>query len=276
MIRKIKDYNNILLEILNKLFIFSIDNNNNKEIIINPDITENNIINITNKTKNTILELYTFCEESFIKGIKIYESIILNQQIETNKSLISNLKEQQSNFFKTFLTFDKEKKNRELKNINTVEDLNQLSESDKPSEIIEPPETSEEPEETSEEPKETSEEPEKTSEEPEETSEEPEKTSEEPEKTSEEPEETSEEPSESSEEPPETSEEEPSESSKEPEETSEEPPETIKEPEESSKEPEETSEEPPETIKEPEETSKEPDTSEEPNTSREPETSRRH
>ena len=93
MVNNIKIQNDKLLGIIDQLFVFSIDTaTGNKKVSINPVLNDEKLSIITKETRDIILDLYTGCENNFIEGLKIYEAIIRNQQFETTKSQIDNLK----------------------------------------------------------------------------------------------------------------------------------------------------------------------------------------
>ena len=77
-----------LSKVLNKLFI-TVNNN----VIINPEITEENINFIINDTRNQLLELYLKCEDDFNDMIKLHETIIESLIILTTDEQIINLNE---------------------------------------------------------------------------------------------------------------------------------------------------------------------------------------
>ena len=93
MIADIKRSNDKLLTILDEIFVFNIEpSSNKKEVLINPELDDKLVNSLTNKTRETIIELYTSCEENFIKGLTIYEKIVKKQKLLTTKSQIENLK----------------------------------------------------------------------------------------------------------------------------------------------------------------------------------------
>jgi len=66
-----------LLKILEKIFTDSIDpETNEKKFTIKPNIKDNDLKDIIDETRKTILELYTSCEIKFVKGLEIYKSIV--------------------------------------------------------------------------------------------------------------------------------------------------------------------------------------------------------
>lgn len=77
-----------LLNILDNLFI-----TDEGYIRINPKITEHNIQDIIDSTRNNILELYLKCEDDFTENIKLHEAIIESLIILTTEGQIINLNE---------------------------------------------------------------------------------------------------------------------------------------------------------------------------------------
>jgi hypothetical protein len=77
-----------LLNILDSLFI-----THEGDIRINPKITEHNIQDIIDNTRNNILELYLKCEDDFTENIKLHEAIIESLIILTTEGQIINLNE---------------------------------------------------------------------------------------------------------------------------------------------------------------------------------------
>ncbi len=76
----------VLLNILDSLFITT-----NGDIRINPKITEHNIQDIIDNTRNNILELYLKCEDEFAENIKLHEAIVESLIILTTEGQIINL-----------------------------------------------------------------------------------------------------------------------------------------------------------------------------------------
>jgi len=77
-----------LLNILDSLFMTT-----DGDIRINSKITEHNIQNIIDDTRNNILELYLKCEDDFTENIKLHEAIIESLIILTTEGQIINLNE---------------------------------------------------------------------------------------------------------------------------------------------------------------------------------------
>ena len=120
MVNNIKIQNDKLLQIIDKIFVFSIDNiSGNKKVSINPTLNNEKLKNITKETRETIMQLYSGCETNFIEGLKIYEAIIRNQQFETTKSQLDNFKSEVSQKLPELKD--------DLNNITTNNDVNQIT-----------------------------------------------------------------------------------------------------------------------------------------------------
>lgn len=87
---------NKLIEIIDTLFVYGIDENNpqaNKySIIINPKLTEDMLNELTDKTRNIIVSMYLTCENDFAKGVNIFEAIVEKNELENSKDYVSSLK----------------------------------------------------------------------------------------------------------------------------------------------------------------------------------------
>jgi hypothetical protein len=92
MIRRTRKGQESLLEIINKLFVYTIDpQTNKKEIRVNPELTEDKLQEIIIQTRALIIKLYLNCEVDFINGLKIYEAIVEQKILETAQNQISHL-----------------------------------------------------------------------------------------------------------------------------------------------------------------------------------------
>lgn len=81
-----------LLNILNKIFVYVIDpQTKKKKIRINPTLTETQLQLIVIETRAIIIELYLQCETDYANGIKIYETIVDNQILESSKNQMKTL-----------------------------------------------------------------------------------------------------------------------------------------------------------------------------------------
>lgn len=96
----IKNVNNIqkkLLDILEQIFIYDKDPEfpDNEEIIrISPHLTEKILQDYINTSRKLIVQLYVDCEENFLEGVKIYESLIENITFHTSLLQLEHLHEE--------------------------------------------------------------------------------------------------------------------------------------------------------------------------------------
>jgi hypothetical protein len=92
MMKKANTNQELLLVVLNKLFVYMTDPQTNKKIIrINPSLTEESLQEAVLETRAIIINLYLTCETDFANGIKIYEAIVDKKIIETAKSQIETM-----------------------------------------------------------------------------------------------------------------------------------------------------------------------------------------
>jgi len=82
-----------LLTIINALFSFTTNPyTQKKQVRINPELTEEKLQGIIEKTRKLIIDLYVKCELDYLNGIKIYEAIVEKKIFETTQNQINNLK----------------------------------------------------------------------------------------------------------------------------------------------------------------------------------------
>lgn len=92
MIDKANEGQNALLNILNKIFVYSIEpQTNKKQIRINPKINNTNIQDLILETRSLIIKLYLTCETDYSNGIQIYEAIIEKMILKTTENQIKSL-----------------------------------------------------------------------------------------------------------------------------------------------------------------------------------------
>ena len=92
MIQNANKNQQALLEIINKIFVYTIDpQTNKKQIRINPSLTEEKLQEIVVETRSLIIKLYLSCEKDYVNGLKIYEAIIEQKILETSQNQINNL-----------------------------------------------------------------------------------------------------------------------------------------------------------------------------------------
>ena len=93
MINKSNKIEQELLEILESVFIFLVDKKSNKKtLIINPKLNIQKLDELIVKVRDAIIKLYIGCENDFVKGIQIFNSIITEIKIKTSQQRGKNLK----------------------------------------------------------------------------------------------------------------------------------------------------------------------------------------
>ena len=93
MINRASSKQNELLSIINKLFTFVEDPySKNKNIRINPELTEQLLDKEVERARKIIIELYVTCETDYVKGIQLYEAIVEKKILETLKNQEKSLK----------------------------------------------------------------------------------------------------------------------------------------------------------------------------------------
>jgi len=80
-------FDNNLIDILNYLFI---PNDSGKDYIINENISFNEVDKIIEKVRKIIMDLYISCDKDYRKGIKLFEEILLDKNIELAENRIKN------------------------------------------------------------------------------------------------------------------------------------------------------------------------------------------
>jgi hypothetical protein len=81
-----------LLNVLNEIFVYTVDpQSNKKQIRVNPKLTEDKLQEIVLETRALIIKLYLKCEIDFSNGIKLYEAIVEQKILETSQKQIENL-----------------------------------------------------------------------------------------------------------------------------------------------------------------------------------------
>ena len=85
-----------LVEIIDSLFIYGKDEDNTKTqeytIILNPELTEEKLEELTDKARNIIVSLYLTCETDFAKGVDIFEAIVEKNELDNNRVYLDSLK----------------------------------------------------------------------------------------------------------------------------------------------------------------------------------------
>ena len=92
MVRKSHHVQEQLLDIINRLFTFDIDDKEAKRVVrIHPELTERSLSDIIDRTREIILNYYLTCEKDYTKAVKIYETIVNNQIRETTLNQVDEL-----------------------------------------------------------------------------------------------------------------------------------------------------------------------------------------
>ena len=119
MIKKANSNQELLLDVLNKLFVYMTDPQTKKKMIrINPELSEELLQEVIIETRAIIINLYLTCETDFSNGVKIYESIVDKKIIETAKSQIQTME----NSREKLVTDEEIPKPAELKKLKEIAD----------------------------------------------------------------------------------------------------------------------------------------------------------
>ena len=93
MVQRANANQEALLDIINQLFVYTIDPQTKKKIIrINPALTDEGLQLVIEKTRAIIIKLYLTCETDYSRGVKLYEAIIESTIIKTLDQQEKNLK----------------------------------------------------------------------------------------------------------------------------------------------------------------------------------------
>ena len=84
---------NKLLKVLNELFISKMNEKNEREITINPDLNYRKLERLSETTRELILNLFVTCEKDYKKGIQIYQQIVDAKLITIIPAKRENLKD---------------------------------------------------------------------------------------------------------------------------------------------------------------------------------------
>lgn len=133
-----KRFDNNLIDILNYLFI---PNDSGKDYIINENISFDEIDKIIEKVRKIIMELYIICDKDYRKGIKLFEEILLDKNIEladrrlkyNNKNFNKNENENENDYYKKKEEEYKEKKisKMEKEEKQTDDDIKRMTKKEK-------------------------------------------------------------------------------------------------------------------------------------------------
>jgi len=106
-----------LIEILDYLFI---PDKNGIDYMINEDLSLEDIDNIIENVRKIIMELYIVCDKDYRKGIKLFENILLDKNIELAEKRLKNnndyYKDKNNNYYKDKNNNYYDQKNEDEKN----------------------------------------------------------------------------------------------------------------------------------------------------------------
>lgn len=98
MIKKTNLGQQELLNIINEIFVYTVDpQTNKKQIRVNPKLTEKSLQDLIVKSRGQIMQLYLTCENDYITGLKIYETIVEQKILDTAQNQIQNLEKMKEN-----------------------------------------------------------------------------------------------------------------------------------------------------------------------------------
>jgi len=82
----------MLLTIINKLFVYTVDpQTGKKQIRVTPSLKEDELQDIVVETRALIIKLYLTCEVDYVNSLNLYEAIVDSKIFETAQSQIDNL-----------------------------------------------------------------------------------------------------------------------------------------------------------------------------------------
>ena len=84
---------NKLLKVLNELFISRMNEKNERDITINPDLNYRKLERLSETTRELLLNLFGTCEKDYKKGIRIYQQIVDLKLVNIIPAKRENLKE---------------------------------------------------------------------------------------------------------------------------------------------------------------------------------------
>jgi hypothetical protein len=92
MVRTANKNQESLLNIINQIFVYTIDpQSGKKQIRISPTLTEDRLQEIVIETRSIIIKLYLTCEMDYVNGLKMYEAIVEQKILETAQNQITKL-----------------------------------------------------------------------------------------------------------------------------------------------------------------------------------------
>jgi len=98
MIQTAADNQIKLLDVINKLFTYTIDTKTQKRIIrVNPELTERSLQEAVEKTRKYIMDLYIKCETDYQENVKIYTALVESKNAEIIPRQIDSLTSESDN-----------------------------------------------------------------------------------------------------------------------------------------------------------------------------------
>jgi len=88
-----------LLNILNEIFVYIFDSDK-KQIIVNPELTNESLDKIVLRTRESIIGLYLECESDYIDGLKLYQALIESQMFINEGSKVNNLSRERETLYR--------------------------------------------------------------------------------------------------------------------------------------------------------------------------------
>jgi hypothetical protein len=95
MIQRAVDTQQVLLQVIDKLFKIS-----DGKIRIHPDLTDDVLQKAVENARKIIIDLYVQCEEDYVKGLKIYESIVETKILDTTPNQIKTFENMSNQILK--------------------------------------------------------------------------------------------------------------------------------------------------------------------------------
>jgi hypothetical protein len=84
MIDKMNENQNKLIGILDRLFVTATIKGK-ENVTLNPEMNEKFLTDLVKQARQLIINLYIECEDDYYKGLKLFEAIANNQELETSK-----------------------------------------------------------------------------------------------------------------------------------------------------------------------------------------------
>ena len=92
MVRTANKNQEALLNIINQIFVYTIDpQTGKKKIRVTPSLTEDRLQEIVVETRSLIIKLYLTCEMDYVNGLKMYEAIVEQKILDTAQNQITKL-----------------------------------------------------------------------------------------------------------------------------------------------------------------------------------------